>query len=58
MFTIVCVMCMLFTVQKHLSDKYLFLMVAAITAPILLILTVQVAACPLTLQTDMTINEV
>ena len=43
--------------QKHLDDQYLFLMVAVIVAPILVVLIVQVAAFPLTLHTKV-INEV
>ena len=49
---------MLISLQKFLEDKYLFMMVAAIVAPTLVILIVQVATFPLTLHTVAIVNEV
>ncbi|XP_065917534.1 gamma-aminobutyric acid type B receptor subunit 2-like [Dysidea avara] len=43
--------------RKYLSDKYLFLMVAAMVVPVLLALIVQVATFPLTLHAVRTVNE-
>ena len=41
-----------------MEDKYLFMMVAVIVAPTLVILIVQVATFPLTLHTVTTVDEV
>ena len=44
--------------QKYLEDKYLFMMVAALATPTLMLLVIQAAAFPLTLQTDRVTDEV
>jgi len=44
--------------QKYLDDQYLFLMVAVIVTPVLIVLIVQVAAFPLKLHQYEIVNEV
>lgn len=44
--------------QKYLEDKYLFMMVAALALPTLMLLVIQAAAFPLTLHTERVTDEV